>query len=100
MLEIYAWLTRRYDDSHHMRESARGWVAFGGGLAILAAGPLLIALALSSGRADNYYMTIFPVVPPWAALLAYAALVVGVYALMFGVVLSRAAKWARRCYHF
>lgn len=100
MHEIYAWLTSRYDDSHHMRESARGWIAFGGGLALLAGGPLLIALALS-GRADNnYFMAIFPAVPPWAALLAYAALVGGVYALMFGVVLSRAAKWARRCYHF
>ncbi|MBL8388188.1 MAG: hypothetical protein JNK17_08245 [Hydrogenophaga sp.] len=99
MIEIYAWLTSRYDDSHHMRESARGWITFGGSLALLAGGPLLIALALS-GRADNYYMVIFPAVPPWAALLAYAVLVVGVYALMFGVVLSRAAKWARRCYHF
>lgn len=99
MIEIYAWLTSRYDDSHHMRESARGWITFGGGLALLAGGPLLIALALS-GRADNYYMAIFPAVPPWAALLAYAALVVGVYALMFGAVLSRAARWARRCYHF
>lgn len=99
MLEIYAWLTSRYDDSHHMRESARGWIAFGGGLTILAGGPLLIALALSSGRTGNY-MAILPVVPPWAALLAYGALVVGVYALMFGVVLSRAAKWARRYYHF
>lgn len=100
MIEIYAWLTSRYDDSHHMRESARGWITFGGGLALLAGGPLLIALALSSGRADTYYMTIFPAVPPWAAFLAYAALVAGVYALIFGVVLSRAAKWARRCYHF
>lgn len=99
MHEIYAWLTSRYDDSHHMRESARGWIAFGAGLALLTGGPLLIALSLS-GRADNYYMAIFPAVPPWAAHLAYAALVVGVYALMFGVVLSRAAKWARRCYHF
>lgn len=99
MLEIYAWLTSRYDDSHHMRESARGWIAFGGGLAILAGGPLLIALALSSGRTGNY-MAFLPVVPPWATLLAYVALVGGVYALMFGVVLSRAAKWARRCYHF
>lgn len=100
MIEIYAWLTSRYDDSHHMRESARGWITFGGGLAILAGGPLLIALALSSGRAGNYYLAILPVVPPWAALLAYVTLVVGVYALIFGVVLSRAAKWARRCYHF
>lgn len=99
MLEIYAWLTSRYDDSHHMRESARGWITFGGGLAILAGGPLLIALALSSGR-TGYYMAILSVVPPWAALLACAALMVGVYALMFGVVLLRAAKWARRCYHF
>ena len=35
MLEIYAWLSSRNDDSHHMRESARGWIAFGGALAIL-----------------------------------------------------------------
>lgn len=100
MLEIYAWLTSRYDDSRHMRESARGWLTLGCVLTILGGGPLLITLALSSARADNIYMAIFPMVPKWSALLACVALVLGVYSLIFGVVLSRAAKWARRCYHF
>lgn len=100
MLEIYARLTTRYDDSNHMRESARGWLTLGGVLTILGGGPLLIELALSSARADNIYLTIFPMVPQWTELLAYFALVLGLYALVYGVVLARAAKWAKRCYHF
>ena len=100
MLEIYAWLTSRYDNSHDMRESARGWYTLGGVLTLLGGGPLLIGVALASVRSDGkIFMAIFPALPQWAALSAYVALVVGCYTLAYGVVLSRAAKWARRCYH-
>ena len=100
MLEIYAWLTSRYADSHHMRESARGWVNIGSFLSILGGVPLLMALVVTSTRADGIYVAIFKAVPQWAPLGAFVILVLGSFVLAYGALLSRAAHWARRSYHF
>lgn len=38
--------------------------------------------------------------PQWTSLMAYFELVLSIYALMYVIALARAAKWARRRYHF
>ena len=100
MHDIYAWLVRRYDDSHQMVESARSWRLFGWPL--LAAGliPLVFVTMLASNQRTQSVELLLQAIPSWALLGALALFVTGLYLVGYSLLLGGAARWARKSGHF
>ena len=100
MHDIYAWLVRRYDDSHQMVESARSWRFFGWPL--LAAGliPLVFVTMLASNQRTQSVELLLQAIPSWALLGASVLFAAGLYMVAYSILLGGAARWARKAGHF
>ena len=100
MHDIYAWLVRRYDDSHQMLESARSWRFFGWPL--LAAGviPLVFVTMLASNHRTQPVELLLQAIPSWALLGASVLFIAGLYMVAYSILLNCAAHWARKAGHF
>ena len=100
MRDIYSWLVRRYDDSHQLLESARSWRFFGWPLLAVGLVPLVFMMTLASSERPRPLDLVLQAIPSELVLGALVLCLAGLYMVAFSVLLSSAARWARKAGHF